>query len=106
MVAVPVKDGVLRQLLAKRPGVAAADISPDGKKVAFIRDCNLWVRDMATGKETQLTKDGVKDFGYATDNAGWQQSDSADPGLVARLEEDRDLSAGPAQGSARCTWCR
>ena len=31
----------------------------------------LWVRDVATGKETQLTTDGVKDFGYATDNAGW-----------------------------------
>jgi hypothetical protein len=25
--------------------------SPDGKKVAFIRDWNLWVRDVATGKE-------------------------------------------------------
>jgi len=31
---------------------------------------NLWVRDVASGKETQLTTDGVKDFGYATDNAG------------------------------------
>ena len=38
---------------------------------AFIRDWNLWVRDIATGDETQLTTDGVKDFGYATDNAGW-----------------------------------
>src|SRR5919109_3907602 len=26
--------------------------SPDGKRVAFIRDWNLWVRDVATGKET------------------------------------------------------
>ena len=45
--------------------------SPDKKRTAFIRDYNLWVRDVATGKETQLTTDGVKDFGYATDNAGW-----------------------------------
>ena len=59
--------------------VAAADaaagapetMSPDGTKGAFIRDWNLWVRDVATGQETQLTTDGVKDFGYATDNAGW-----------------------------------
>ncbi len=36
------------------------DISPDKTKAAFIRDWNLWVRDVATGKETQLTKDGVK----------------------------------------------
>src|SRR4030095_8408447 len=48
--------------------------SPDGKRTAFIRDWNLWVRDVATGKETALTKDGVKDFGYATDNAGWTRS--------------------------------
>src|SRR6202166_3883447 len=29
--------------------------SPDGKSAAFIRDYNLWVRDVASGKETQLT---------------------------------------------------
>ncbi|HLH29903.1 MAG TPA: DPP IV N-terminal domain-containing protein [Terriglobia bacterium] len=51
-------------------------LSPDGKLAAFIRDYNLWVRDMSSGKETQLTRDGVKDFGYATDNAGWIRSDS------------------------------
>ena len=71
--------------------------SPDGKRAAFIRDYNLWVRDVATGKETQLTTDGVKDFGYATDNAGWTHSDRADSRLVARLEEDRDVPAGRAQ---------
>jgi dipeptidyl aminopeptidase/acylaminoacyl peptidase len=49
--------------------------SPDGKSTAFIRDWNLWVRDTASGKEVQLTKDGAKDFGYATDNAGWTKSD-------------------------------
>ena len=52
----------------------------------------------------QLTTDGVKDFGYATDNAGWTQQRPADRRVVARLEEDRDLPAGPAQASARCTW--
>jgi dipeptidyl-peptidase-4 len=51
--------------------------SPDGKRAAFIRDWNLWVRDTATGQEKQLTADGVKDFGYATDNAGWAGSDRA-----------------------------
>src|SRR5579872_1034138 len=48
--------------------------SPDKKRIAFIRDYNLWVKDVATGKEIQLTTDGVKDFGYATDNAGWSTS--------------------------------
>ncbi|HEX9001792.1 MAG TPA: DPP IV N-terminal domain-containing protein, partial [Blastocatellia bacterium] len=57
-------------------GANAMATSPDGKRVAFIRDYNLWVRDAATGKETQLTTDGVRDFGYATNNAGWTKSDS------------------------------
>jgi dipeptidyl-peptidase-4 len=55
---------------------APFDLSPDGTKAAFIRDGNLWVRMMATGEEKQLTTDAVKDFGYATDNAGWTHSDA------------------------------
>ena len=55
-------------------------LSPDGRRAAFIRNYNLWVRDVATGRETQLTTDGIKDFGYATDNAGWIRS--ANPILV------------------------
>src|SRR5690606_17484473 len=45
--------------------------SPDGKWAAFIRDHNLWVKELASGTETQLTTDGIRDFGYATNNAGW-----------------------------------
>ena len=69
--------------------------SPDGKKAAFIRDWNLWVRDVKTKKETQLTKDGVKDFGYATDNAGWRKSDrpiliwSPDSKKIATYQQDQ-----------------
>ena len=51
--------------------------SPDGKLGAFIKDYNLWVRDIASGRDKQLTTDGIKDFGYATDNAGWASSDRA-----------------------------
>lgn len=42
-----------------------------------MRDWNLWVRDIATGQEKQLTKDGTKYFGYGIDNAGWSTSDRA-----------------------------
>ncbi len=68
--------------------------SPDGTKAAFIRGWNLWVRDVATGKETQLTTDGVKDFGYATDNAGWTKSErpillwSPDSKRIATFQQD------------------
>jgi len=69
--------------------------SPDKKRTAFIRDYNLWVRDSASGQETQLTKDGVKDFGYATDNAGWTKSDrpivlwSPDSRKIATFQQDQ-----------------
>ncbi|MCA0398999.1 MAG: S9 family peptidase [Bacteroidetes bacterium] len=67
-------DGAMSMM---RRGGGNESISPDGKKAAFIRDYNLWMRDVASKKETQLTTDGVKDFGYATDNAGWTNSDRA-----------------------------
>jgi len=70
-------------------------VSPDGKRAAYIKDWNLWVRDIATGKETKLTTDGVKDFGYATDNAGWRKSDrpvvlwSPDSRKIATFQQDQ-----------------
>jgi dipeptidyl aminopeptidase/acylaminoacyl peptidase len=73
------------------PGVR----SPDDKSEAFVRDWNLWVRDVATGKETQLTSDGTTDYGYATDNAGWVHSDRAivlwspDSKRIATFQQDQ-----------------
>jgi dipeptidyl aminopeptidase/acylaminoacyl peptidase len=70
-------------------------LSPDRKLGAFIRDWNLWVRDLETGAETQLTTDGVKDYGYATDNAGWRNSDAAvllwspDSTKIATFQQDQ-----------------
>ena len=70
-------------------------LSPDKTKAVFIRDYNLWLRDVATNKETQLTTDGIKDFGYATDNAGWKHSDnpivkwSDDGKMIATFQQDQ-----------------
>ena len=52
-------------------------VSPNGKLAAYIDNYNLWVRDLSTNKKTQLTFDGKKDYGYATNNAGWIKSDNA-----------------------------
>jgi dipeptidyl aminopeptidase/acylaminoacyl peptidase len=52
-------------------------VSPNGKLAAYIDDYNLWVRDLSTNKRTQLTFDGKKDYGYATNNAGWIKADNA-----------------------------
>src|ERR1039457_5035557 len=78
-----------------RGGAAPEVLSPDKKHAAFIRDSNLWVRDAATNKETALTTDGVKDFGYATDNAGWAGSNrpillwSPDSKRIATFQQDQ-----------------
>ena len=79
-----------------RPGtVPNSVLSPDGKLAAFIRDHNLWVRNVETGADTQLTTDGVKDYGYATDNAGWISSDrpvvawSPDSKKIATFQQDQ-----------------
>jgi dipeptidyl-peptidase-4 len=38
-----------------------AKASPDGTRVAFVRDNDLWMTDLATGEETRLTRDGSED---------------------------------------------
>ncbi|TDO28811.1 S9 family peptidase [Sediminibacterium goheungense] len=77
------------------PGAGNEAISPDGKKAVFIKDWNLWLRDLTTNQQTQLTTDGIKDFGYATDNAGWKSSDRAivrwspDSKKIATFKQDQ-----------------
>jgi dipeptidyl aminopeptidase/acylaminoacyl peptidase len=51
-------------------------VSPDSSKAVFIRDHNLWMRDLTTGRDAALTTDGVEDFGYGTNNAGWVRRDA------------------------------
>ena len=48
------------------PNPTGGLVSPDGKKSAFSRDYNLWVRDLETGKEYALTNDGQVYYAYAT----------------------------------------
>jgi dipeptidyl aminopeptidase/acylaminoacyl peptidase len=40
--------------------------SPNGKYVAFVRQYNLWLRDVVTGEETALSHDGREGYAYAT----------------------------------------
>ncbi len=68
--------------------------SPDGTKAAFIRDHNLWLHDLESGAESPLTTDGVEDYGYATNNAGWIRRDSPvllwspDSRMIATFQHD------------------
>ncbi|WP_441003210.1 DPP IV N-terminal domain-containing protein [Pseudocolwellia agarivorans] len=51
-------------------------IAPNGELAVFIRDHNLWLRNINSDKETQLTQDGIENFGYGTNNAGWIREDT------------------------------
>ncbi|MGQ0642448.1 MAG: DPP IV N-terminal domain-containing protein [Gemmatimonadaceae bacterium] len=68
--------------------------APNGRVAVFIKDYNLWAKDLTSGHEMPITTDGVKDFGYATDNAGWTHSDrpvvtwSADSRQIATFQHD------------------
>jgi dipeptidyl-peptidase 4 len=47
---IPLSDGGKQRL---------ADISPDGKRVVFVRENNLYVRDLHMNVENQITHDGI-----------------------------------------------
>ena len=69
-------------------------LSPDGNRAAFIEEHNLWLRELGSNQITQLTFDGVKDYGYATNNAGWVKNDrpvllwSPDSSKIATFRHD------------------
>ena len=48
------------------PTPASGDVvrSPDGQWEAFVRDHNLWLRQVADGAERRLTDDGAQGYGY------------------------------------------
>ena len=46
-------------------------ISPNGKKAAFTKDYNLWLRDIASGEEKPLTDDGEEFYRYAFATCAW-----------------------------------
>lgn len=69
-------------------------LSPDGSKAIFIQDHNLWLRNTSNNELTQLTFDGVENYGYGTNNAGWLRDDgpvllwSPDSSKIASFRHD------------------
>jgi len=57
-------DKALRRLTRTDSYETDVKLSPDGKKVSFVRDQNLYVVDIATGKETAVTRDGKGPIKY------------------------------------------
>jgi dipeptidyl-peptidase 4 len=56
--------GVLREAAIKTSDRSWL-ISPNGRRAAILRDHNVWVRDIETGKEKALTTDGTETHAYA-----------------------------------------
>lgn len=52
------KKGELRRLTRTEDAEEDPKPSPDGSRVAFVRDFDLWLLDLATGTERALTTDG------------------------------------------------
>lgn len=50
--------------------VLHATFSPDGSKVAYVRNNNLFYKELGTGKETRITFDGKKNF-IINGNCDW-----------------------------------
>ncbi len=67
-------EGVCKEV--KSPGAGAPPFFPTKRKRPSSKIGICGFENIATGAEKPLTTDGVKDFGYATDNAGWKQSDN------------------------------
>ena len=89
-----ISENILMKQEDSRADTRNAVLSPDGSKAAFIRDYNLWMRDIDSGRETQLTFDGYRDFSYATNNAGWTRREtpvllwSPDSRMIATFRHD------------------
>lgn len=62
-------------------------ISPDGSNAAFVRDHNIWIREIASGNERALTQDGEPFYCYAStpSASGFKW---AAPGLQASWSPD------------------
>ena len=103
------------------PANVDGKLSPDGKNIAFVRDYNLWVRDVATGDERALTQDGsalyvygsVVTLGGGFPMGGQLQDYLWSPDstrLLARVADTRKVGLGmplvqhvPSDGSKRPT---
>ncbi|GAB5416139.1 MAG: S9 family peptidase [Crocinitomicaceae bacterium] len=57
---IDLKTEKVQPLDSEREPQTLAQYSPDGMKVSYIFENNLYVKDIASGKVTQLTKDGEK----------------------------------------------
>src|SRR3984893_7528027 len=98
------KSQTARTLVSAKAAIADPKISPDGRYVSFVRDHNLWLVNLADGKERAITQGGSEairkgelDWVYPEEleikTAYWWSPDSS---AIAYLEMDeRKVSQYP-----------
>ena len=78
----------------QRYSVPMSVTSPDGKWAAYQEEHNLWVRNLETGDDIQLTTEGEEHYGFGTNNHGWTRSErpilkwSPDSRRIATFRQD------------------
>jgi dipeptidyl-peptidase 4 len=104
LVWLDVKSQTERTLVSGKATLADPKISPDGRNVSFVRDHNLWLVNLADGKERAITQGGTEeirkgelDWVYPEEleikTAHWWAPDSS---AIAYLEMDeRKVSQYP-----------
>ena len=86
--------------LSERGAQQVAQLSPDGRKAAFVRDNNLFWVDLAAGTETQITSDGrfnyvlngIPDWVYEEEysfSRAYEWSPASDKIAFYRTDEER-----------------
>ena len=73
-------DGKVRRLTETPADEIDAKVSPKGNYVSWVRDQNLVIYDLATGKETPITDDGAGLITWATAEFIAQEEMDRDPG--------------------------
>lgn len=75
----------------ERQRTADQSLSPDGKWRVVLKDFNLWLVDTASGKETQLTRDGTEEDRY-TSQAAWSPDSRKFAGVRVKPVVERKVT--------------
>ena len=66
--------------------------SPDGRRAAFIRGHNVFLRDARTHAEVALSRDGTADDGYAEEDLAWSPDSTHLAALRTKKGDDRKVT--------------
>ena len=98
-------DGKVRRLTETPADEIDAKVSPKGSYVSYVRDQNLIVYDLASGKETPITDDGAGLISWATAEFIAQEEMDRDTGYWWSPDE-RYIAPDPPWTKAPWTSCR